>query len=88
MGLFHSMVQVPRDNRRMRYIKTGVTTPQTVKISVFKDYVALENCHSSNIEPVISTEIKGWLLHGNFSRVKIRHDRIPGTLFIPEGESK
>ena len=86
MGLFHSMVQVPGDNKRMRYIKTDVTTPQTVKIFVFKDFVALENCHSSDMEPLMSTEIKRWFLHRNVSRVEIRHDGIRGTLFTPEGE--
>ncbi|XP_052105402.1 acyl-coenzyme A thioesterase 3-like isoform X2 [Mytilus californianus] len=85
MGLFWSMIQDPGQKPGRRYVKRTVTTPQEVKITLYKGHLTWENVHSNKFTPLANKEIERLFKRSDVTRVEIKHGRLKGTLFIPPG---
>ena len=75
MGLFWSLQLAPGQRKAIWLKKGDVTTPYTVHLSVLSD----------EGEVLASESCERWFLAPSVKRISVRHGRLRGTMFIPEG---
>mgnify|MGYP001557602237 CR=1 FL=1 len=75
MGLFWSLQPASDRRQGIWLMKKDVTTPLIMKLSV----------HNEQGETIATESCERWFLAPKVKRISIRHGRLRGTLFIPEG---
>ena len=100
MGLFWSMVPEGGYESGYRMRKKNITEPHRISVSILDGHqepdteslkTLLEKMKSGQTEPVsglncLSSQlIERWYLADHVQRVMVRHGRIRGALFIPNG---
>ena len=86
MGLIWSMVQDPGQRKGRRIIKQDVTTPQKVEISALDGFVNEEKVLDPKAKPIALAVSDRLYMAPGVRRTEVRHGRLKGTLFMPEGK--
>ena len=85
MGLFWSMKTAPGQAVGLRLIKSNASMPLSCTISVYSDHLTFEDKYSKVTKQLCSLSIRRWYMAKDVQKVKVRHGRIRGTLFLPSG---
>ena len=85
MGLFWSMIPAPFEPPWLRLFKRDATEPLVTNISVYKGKIDFEDLYSTQHESLVYKTINRRYMGKGVKRLKVKHRRLRGSVFVPPG---